>query len=100
MMDFFGVTNGVQVHDAFKAAVPRLQGVFFGHIHQVVDMVRDGVYYSCVQSPISQPVLIPGGLSAEGLQHEPNPGFTLVVVTSEQTYFRRVNYPMPVPETA
>jgi 3',5'-cyclic AMP phosphodiesterase CpdA len=100
MMDFFGITNGAQVHEAFKSAAPRLQGVFFGHIHQVVDMVRDGVYYSCVQSPISQPVLIPGGLSAQGLHHEPNPGFTLVVVTSEQTYFRRINYPMPVLEMA
>lgn len=100
MMDFFAVSNGAEVHDVFKTAAPRLQGVFFGHIHQVVDMVRDGVYYSCVQSPISQPVLIPGGLSSEGLEHEPNPGFTLVVVTAEQTYFRRVNYPMPVPETA
>ncbi len=100
MMDFFAISNGVQVHEIFKAAVPRLQGVFFGHIHQVVDMVRDGVYYSCVQSPISQPALIPGGLSAKGLHHEPNPGFTLVVVTAEQTYFRRVNYPMPVPEMA
>lgn len=100
MMDFFGVANGQQVHEVFKAAVPRLQAVFFGHIHQVVDMVRDGVYYSCVQSPISQPVLIPGGLSAQGLHHEPNPGFTLVVVTEEQTYFRRINYPMPVPELA
>ncbi len=100
MMDFFGVTNGAQVHDVFKSAAPRLQGVFFGHIHQVVDMVRDGVYYSCVQSPISQPVLIPGGLNAQGLHHEPNPGFTLVVVTAEQTYFRRINYPMPVPEMA
>jgi 3',5'-cyclic AMP phosphodiesterase CpdA len=99
MMDFFGVTNGSEVHEVFKAAVPRLQGVFFGHIHQVVDMVRDGVYYSCVQSPISQPVLIPGGLEASGLHHDPNPGFTLVVVTPEQTYFRRVNYLMPVPET-
>ncbi len=98
MMDFFGVTNGADVHDVYKTAVPRLQAVFFGHIHQVVDMMRDGVYYSCVQSPISQPVLIPGGLSADGLHHEPNPGFTLVVVTSEQTYFRRVNYPMPMPE--
>lgn len=100
MIDFFGVTNGDAVHNLFKGAVPRLQGVFFGHIHQVVDMVRDGVYYSSVASPVSQPVLLPGGLSAEGLYHEPNPGFTLVVVTTEQTYFRRINYPMPVPETA
>jgi 3',5'-cyclic AMP phosphodiesterase CpdA len=100
MMDFFGITNGAQVHEVFRSAVPRLQGVFFGHIHQVVDMVRDGVYYSCVQSPIAQPALIPGGLNANGLHHEPNPGFTLVVVTTEQTYFRRVNYPMPVPELA
>jgi 3',5'-cyclic AMP phosphodiesterase CpdA len=100
MMDFFGVSNGAQVHEVFKTAVPRLQAVFFGHIHQVVDMVRDGVYYSCVQSPLSQPVLIPGGLNAQGLYHEPNPGFTLVVVTAEQTYFRRINYTMPVPEMA
>lgn len=98
MIDFFGVTNGEAVHKLFKAAVPRLQGVFFGHIHQVVDMVRDGVYYSSVASPVSQPVLLPGGLNAQGLHHEPNPGFTLVVVTAEQTYFRRINYPMPVPE--
>ena len=63
-------------------------------------MLRDGVYYSCVQSPIAQLLLIPSGLNAQGLHHAPNPDFTLMVVTDEQTYFRRMNYLMPVSEMA
>ncbi len=95
MMDFFGMSNGDAVHALLRAAVPRLQAVFYGHIHQVVDIVQDGVYYCCVQSPLGQPDLWPA-IALEGTRTTtPNPGFSVVIVTRERTYVRRCAYAMP-----
>jgi 3',5'-cyclic AMP phosphodiesterase CpdA len=94
VLDFFGVANGDAVHTIYKKAAPRLQAVFFGHIHQIIDVVQDGVLYTTVPSPVSQPNILPGGLQGAG-HHAPSPGFSVVVVTSERTYIRRYTYPMP-----
>jgi 3',5'-cyclic-AMP phosphodiesterase len=95
MMDFFGMSNSDAVHAVFKKAVPRLQAVFYGHIHQVVDIIQDGVYYCCVQSSMGQPDLWPSVVMNGSHAHIPNPGFSVVVVTTERTYIRRYNYALP-----
>lgn len=95
MIDFFGMSNGQAVHDVLRKAVPRLRAVFFGHIHQVVDIVQDGVYYCCVQSPMGQPDLWPAVTPTNQREIAATPGFSVVIVTPERSYIRRYVYPAP-----
>lgn len=92
VIDFFGMSNGAEVHAVLRKAVPRLQGVFFGHIHQIVDTVQDGVYYCAVQSPLGQPDLWPAVTPERRTDITPTPGFSVVIVTRERTYVRRYGY--------
>lgn len=40
--------DGQALHDALLPHRDRLRGVFFGHIHRAVQVVRDGIHYSSV----------------------------------------------------
>jgi len=80
LIDFFGTSNGDEVHEVFKAALPRLRGVFFGHIHMAFNMYVDGVLYCSVPSPsveVGQPS-----------------GFSIVTVTTAGTLIRHVGLPL------
>jgi Icc protein len=46
--------NGGRMHELLRGASPRLQGVFFGHIHRGTVAVRDGILYSGVGSSFRQ----------------------------------------------
>lgn len=80
LLDFFGTSNGDEVHAVFKAALPRLRGVFFGHIHMAFEVYVDGVLYSSVPSPsveVGQPT-----------------GYSIVTVTTTGTHIRHVSLPL------
>ncbi len=91
-INFFGTENGDAIHNALKKAGRRLRGVFSGHIHQAVDIYDEGILYSFVQSPQTPTNLFPG--LAENVTHQalPNPGFSIVTVTSDRTFVRRFNF--------
>lgn len=93
IIDFFGTENGDEVHAIFKKAGPRLRGVFSGHIHQAIDIYDEGILYSFVQSPQMTTNLFPC-LEKPTYAHEaiPNPGFSVVTVTTARTYIRRFNF--------
>lgn len=88
-IDFFGTTNGDDVHLILKKALPRLRGVFSGHIHQAIDTYDEGILYSFVQSPQSQGNLFPVVENQRAHSVVPSPGFSVVTVTAERTYVRR-----------
>lgn len=44
------VTNGLAFHEALLPARDRLRGVFFGHLHHSLQIVRDGILYVCAPS--------------------------------------------------
>lgn len=93
MLDFFNTVNGDEVHEVLKKAGMRLLGVFSGHIHQAIDVVDEGVHYSFVQASHTQSNLFPaldGADISEPLT--PNPGFSVVTVTSERLFIRRFTY--------
>lgn len=46
--------NGDQLHEIFVQVRDRLLGVFFGHVHRGMQVLRDGVFYSSVGSPFCQ----------------------------------------------
>lgn len=96
LMDTVGFTDGEALHDVLRGAGPRLHCVFSGHIHQGLDVLRDGIMYTTVQNPQSQPNLWPfADDRARAHESTPNPGFTVVTVTDEGSYLRRFTYPLP-----
>ncbi len=46
--------NGLALHTALLPLRERLRGVFHGHLHQGMHVVRDGITYTCVQSGFRQ----------------------------------------------
>jgi Icc protein len=89
--EFMRTTNGEAVHQALLPARERLRGVFFGHVHQNLDMYRDGVLYTSVNSSWVQFHAWPGqDKTIEDVAADP--GFSVVTLTSEQTYIRRCRF--------
>ena len=91
-IDFFGTENGDAIHAILRKAGPRLRGVFSGHIHQAIDIYDDGIFYSFVQAAHMQSNLFPAIESMGAHPVTPNPGFSIVTVTSERTFVRRFNF--------
>jgi Icc protein len=88
--DFMRAKNGDKVHSVIAKAGRRLRGVFHGHIHQNIDVLRDGVMYVSAASPWCQFVVYPMPEFDTTLADEAaQPGFNIVTVTPEQTYVRR-----------
>lgn len=48
------VLNGEELHQALRPARERLRGVFYGHVHQPMQTVRDGILYVSAASAFSQ----------------------------------------------
>lgn len=88
---YMGLTNGEDLHRALLPGRQRVRGVFFGHVHQDLDIVRDGILYASVCSSWVQFHAWPG--QADTLRDAgAQPGFSVVTVTREQTYIRRCRF--------
>lgn len=92
--EYMGVTNWWEFHQAILPARRRIRGVFFGHVHQNIDVVRDGILYASTLSSWVQFLAHP---SLERTTADPlaEPGFSLVMVWAEQTFIRRYRFPIP-----
>lgn len=78
------VINGRSVHNTLRIAGARLRGVFFGHIHQSMQTMCDGVTYTAVPSTFAQFIAWP---QAQAPAENPTypPGFNLVHLLPKQT---------------
>jgi 3',5'-cyclic-AMP phosphodiesterase len=86
--EFMRMTNGEDFHRALLPARGRIRGVFFGHVHQDIETVRDGILYSAVSSSWCQFHAWPGQpltVHDRGAQ----PGFNVVTISKDQTTIRR-----------
>lgn len=83
-----GIQNTEAFHSALLPAKERLRGVFFGHIHQNLDLYRDGILYCSTLSTWIQFHGWPGQSDAI-LDPEDGPGFSVVTVYKNQTVIRR-----------
>ncbi len=90
--EFMRMTNGEDFHRVLLPARERLRGVFFGHIHQNQQVLRDGILYCSVLSSWYQ---IHGWPGQTDTTYEPDadPGFNVVSITDDQTYIRHHRYP-------
>lgn len=94
--DWMRMENGEAFHKLMRKAGKRLRGVFFGHIHQQVTTMRDGVLYVASASswchfngyPIAEDTRPTADFNTP-------PGFSVVTVAADQTFVRRYNLSMP-----
>ena len=85
-----GTHNGLDVHNIIKQARDRVRGVFHGHIHQNLDVLREGVLYSAANSSwcsfMNYPLPDYAHITDDKIQQ---PGFSVVHVTKDHTTIRR-----------
>lgn len=85
----------IQNSDAFHAAIlparDRLRGVFFGHVHQNLDIYRDSVFYCSAPSAWFQ---LQGNPSVDNMKPDVGhqPGFNIVSIYFNQTVVRRYSF--------
>lgn len=91
-LDMLITDNGEAVHEVLKLAGSRLRGVFSGHIHEEIDIYQDGILYSFASGPHTQSNLFPGIEEMGSFTAAPNPGFSVVTVTTTGTFIRRYNF--------
>ena len=88
------VLNGELMHQALLPMRQRLRGVFFGHIHQHMQMLRDGILYVSVASAVNQFAAWPN--TADPSQNaDPFPGYNFVHLLPEQTIVHHHTFPHP-----
>ncbi|MCA9964544.1 MAG: metallophosphoesterase [Anaerolineales bacterium] len=88
------VINGPELHQALLPARNRLRGVFYGHIHQNMQVIRDGILYASTASVFSQFSAWPGHASV-GYDPDHLPGYSFVHLLPEQTIIHQHTFPRP-----
>lgn len=89
--DYMRTTNGDDLHQALLPLRGRLRGVFYGHVHQSLTTVRDGILYASAPSPWVAFQAWPD--SWQTVRGEfPESGFNVVTITAEQTFMRRWSF--------
>jgi Icc protein len=88
--DWMRIENGEDFHAIVWQARDRLRGVFYGHIHQTISNLRDGVLYVAAASSWCQLYAYP---DPENTHLAPDvaapPGYNVVSITDDNTYIRR-----------
>lgn len=88
------ILNGEKLHQALLPARDRLRGVFYGHIHQNMQVVRDGISYNSVASAFSQ---FTAWATDEmfGIDRDHLPGYAFVQLLPEQTIVHQHTFSRP-----
>ena len=81
--DRIDLLNGDDLHEALVPHRDRIRGVFFGHIHRGVQIIKDGIHYASVGSPYMPLHLWPEGEADRDID-APLP-FNFVTLTDHST---------------
>lgn len=90
--DFMRTQNGEAVHELLKPYAQRIRGVFHGHVHHSIDLIRDGILYSSAQSSWVHFHVNPHQSIDTPLDEENDPGYTRVTITDQGLYLQRQHY--------
>jgi 3',5'-cyclic AMP phosphodiesterase CpdA len=92
-LDRINLKNGIALHNTLLKVRDRLRGVFYGHIHEDVVTVREGIsYYSTLSGWFQTQTWYGSEEPTRGLMREP--GFNLVTLTETDTFVRFVRVPL------
>lgn len=88
------VEDGVALHRRLAAIAGRVRGVFFGHIHQPLQMVADGILYASAPSTFAQ---LTGGPRDDvaGEDRAAPPGYAVVRIGAAGTIVRPLTFQRP-----
>ena len=89
---FMGTENGDDVHAILKTAAARIRGVFFGHVHQNLTFIRDGITYNSVRSSWTQFEIVPGQDMETRHDLPADPGYNIVTLTETGAYVQHIVY--------
>lgn len=78
------IINGKKLHDMLVPIQERVRGVFSGHVHQNIQIMKDGVLYVSVASTFSQFSGWPNALIT-GFDSQHPPGYNFVHLLPDQT---------------
>lgn len=78
------IFNGEEMHQALLPARGRLRGVFYGHIHNSMQTVRDGILYCAAASTFAGFTTWPNEEMIRA-DHDAMPAFNLVQLLPDQT---------------
>ncbi len=82
-MDTMTVKTGVTVHQTLLKARARLRCVLFGHVHERLSFIRDGVLYATAPSTWFQLKTWPGQTGSFVIDDVALPGYNIVTLTSD-----------------
>ncbi len=86
------IQNGERLHELLAARREQVVGVFFGHIHQVVNSFCDGISYNCCPSTWFNFTGYPGMEAADADLETPG-GFNLVMIRDNRCFVRFYGLP-------
>jgi 3',5'-cyclic AMP phosphodiesterase CpdA len=89
--------NGPTVHRLLYPARNRIRAVFSGHVHQHMQMVKDGILYASVASTFSQFGAWPEDIHTHH-DLDQDPGYSFVHLLPDQTIIHQHTFPRPVAE--
>jgi Icc protein len=87
-LDSIALVNGLELHRILLNVRHRLRGVFYGHIHENVITVRDGIsYYSTLSAWFQTRTWYGQAEPFNDPSHDP--GFNVVTLTARDTFVRQ-----------
>ena len=88
------ILNGDEFHRALLPAKERLRAVFYGHVHNSMQTIRDGIVYIAAGSSFAQFTAWPGEENI-GYDSQALPAFNFVHLMSQQTIVHQHTFPRP-----
>jgi Icc protein len=88
------IQNGQLLHQTLLPARRRLRGVFYGHVHQHMQTMKDGILYSSVASAVSQFGAWPNDLTTY-YDNEHRPGYAFVHLLPDRTLVHQHTFVRP-----
>ena len=88
------IINGDEFHRALLPAQNRLRAVFYGHIHQSMQTIRDGIVYIASGSSLSQFTAWPEDERVD-YDAQASPAFNFVHLMPQQTMVHQYTFPRP-----
>jgi Icc protein len=92
------ILNGESLHQALRPAGNRLRGVFYDHVHQHMQSVRDGISYTSTASVFSQFAAWPDDVDVRFDPDEP-PGYSFAHLLPDQTIIHHHSFPRPAADS-
>ena len=89
------VINGEQMHEMLVRVKDRIKGVFYGHVHQNMQTLKDGILYVAVGSTFSQFSAWPNDTKT-GFDPLHPPAFNFVHLMSNKTIIHQHIIPRPL----